>query len=382
MPMFQFALAFLAGNLWLQCQSIISLVYLTPLCLAYLCLRAVRCLRAWLPYSTLVAAIAGFMCAFVTAQVCLQEDLSPAFEGQELIVSGYVNDIPMRESYGQRFMFNIESSEVPLPKTIELTWYEESPRLSAGQRWQLHIKLKRRHGFANPGASDYEAQLFRRGIGATGYVTTKGDQRLLVQVDGLWVLKLRQRLVNQIAAAIPQSSMQGVIRGLSVGDQQAISDQAWQVFARTGTSHLMAISGFHVGMVAVITAWLGSWLIYFPQAQRFRITAQDLKAVFGMAGAIGYSLLAGMSVPTQRTLIMLAVYYGASYFRREVNVWHSYGLALVLVLIVDPLAALSVGAWLSFGAVAAILINQQGRLVPASGFKGFLSIQGLSLIHI
>lgn len=375
--MFRFALAFLAGNLWLQCQPVLSLVCLVPLCLAFICLRAVVYFRSWLPYSILTAALVGFIYAFVSAQVRLGQDLVTAFEGQDRSVTGYVSDIPVRETYGQRFMFNIEHSEVPLPKTIELSWYDDAPELSAAQRWQFNVRLKRRHGFANPGGADYEVQLFRRGIGATGYISTKGESRLLGNAEGLWILKLRQRLVDKITSAIPQARMQGVIRGLSVGDQQAIGAEAWQVFARTGISHLMAISGFHVGMVAVIGAWLGACLIYIPIAQRLRLTRQDLKAFFGLSTALGYSLLAGMSIPTQRTLIMLAVYYGAGYLRREVNVWNSYGLALLLVLIFDPFAPLSVGMWLSFGAVAAILINQQGRIAPASGWRGFLSIQGI-----
>ena len=380
--MFQSALAFLAGNLWLQCQPVLSLVYLIPLGIFFCCLQSVGAIRSLLPKSLLMAAIIGFVYAYLSAQVSLEQDLVPAFEGHDLTVSGYISDIPVHESYGQRFMFNIDRSPVPLPQVVELTWYEDAPQLRAAQRWQFNVRLKRRHGFSNPGGSDFEAQLFRRNIGATGYISTKGEHRLLGEAEGLWVLKLRQHLVNKIGQAIPNEQMQGVIRGLSVGDQQAISDEAWQVFARTGTSHLMAISGFHVGMVALIAAWLGSWLIYFPLSQRCRFTSQDLQALFGMAAALSYSLLAGMSIPTQRTLIMLGVYYGAGYLRRAVNVWHSYGLALLLVLIVDPFAPLSVGMWLSFGAVAAILINQQGRLAPASGWKGFLSIQGIVSIGL
>jgi competence protein ComEC len=171
--------------------------------------------------------------------------------------------------------------------------------------------------------------------------------------------------------------MQGVVRGLAVGDQQAISSEAWRVFARTGTSHLMAISGFHIGMVAVVFAWLGAWGVYLPMAQRWRITAPDLQAVFGMSAALGYSLLAGMSVPTQRTLIMLTVYFGARLLRRQVNPWHSFGLALLLVLLLDPFAPLAAGAWLSFGAVAVILLNQQGRVGRMPWWRSFLSMQGV-----
>ena len=148
-----------------------------------------------------------------------------------------------------------------------MTWYAPAPVIHAAERWQILVRLKRRHGFANPGGYDYEAQLFRQDLGATGYVRSSRDNQFLGLVNGLSVLKARAWLTEKIAASIPDSSMQGVVRGLSVGDQQSISDEEWRVFARTGTSHLMAISGFHIGMVAVVFAWIGSWLIYLPVAQ-------------------------------------------------------------------------------------------------------------------
>jgi competence protein ComEC len=154
------------------------------------------------------------------------------------------------------------------------------------------------------------------------------------------------------------------------------------VFARTGTSHLMAISGFHIGMVAWLFAWAGSRLVYLPMVQRWGWTVPDLRSLFGMSGALGYSLLAGMSVPTQRTLIMLAIYFGASLLRRAVNIWHSFGLALLLVLLIDPFAPLAIGAWLSFGAVAVILLNQHGRLARGPVWREFLNLQAVVTVGL
>jgi competence protein ComEC len=380
--MLQFSLAFLIGDLWLQWQPELTARYLvSPLCVA-----ALLWLTPWGRRRTttilIVAWLLGFSWAALQGQAQLRQELPATLEGQDLLVSGYVAEIPQQESYGRRFVLVVEHSKVAVPPRIELTWYSPAPIIRAAERWHLQVRLKRRHGFANPGGYDYESQLFRQGIGATGYVRNSELNQRLGLVTELRVLRARAWLTEAIAAAIPQASMQGVVRGLAVGDQQAVSSDAWQVFARTGTSHLMAISGFHIGMVAVVCAWLGSWLVYLPVAQRYRITKPDLQAVFGMSAALGYSLLAGMSVPTQRTMIMLAVYFGARLLRREVHVWHSFGLALLLVLILDPFAPLAVGAWLSFGAVAVILLNQQGRVGRPSWWRGFVSIQGVVSIGL
>lgn len=373
--MLWFALAFLAGNVWVQLLPALTLSHLLIPAGGAALLLALPICRRWLTTPAIVAFLLGLVWTAIHARAQLQHDLSPSLEGQDLVVTGHVDSIPELESYGVRFAFVIDTAAVALPPRIEVTWYDPPSIVHARERWQLQVRLKRRHGFANPGGFDYEAALFRQGIGATGYVRKSDANRLLGAVQGDYVLKARATLTDAIAAAIPQAAMQGVIRGLAVGDQQAIGSDAWRVFARTGTSHLMAISGFHIGMVAWLFAWLGSQLVRLPAAQRWRWSAPDLRAVFGMSAALGYSLLAGMSVPTQRTLLMLAVYFGAGLVRREINVWHSFGLALLLVLLVDPFAPLAMGAWLSFGAVAVILLNQVGRAARISGWRGFLSIQ-------
>lgn len=373
--MLRIALAFLLGDIWIQSLPRLTLSWLiVPVCAA-LALYALPSARRWFALSSIVAFLLGLVWTAAHAHVQLLRDLEPALEGRDLALTGHIASIPEVESYGVRLVFVPEAASVPLPARLQLTWYAPPAALHAGERWQLQVRLRRRHGFANPGGYDYEGQLFREGIGATGYIRESAWNRRLGVVSGERVLKLRAALTGAIARALPDAPMQGVVRGLAVGDQQAIGHEAWQVFARTGTSHLMAISGFHIGMVAWIFAWLGSRLVYWPAAQRRRWTAPDLRALFGMSAALGYSLLAGMSVPTQRTLMMLAVYFGAGLLRREVNVWHSFGLALLLVLLVDPFAPLAVGAWLSFGAVAAILLNQHGRLGRGPGWREFLNIQ-------
>ena len=373
--MLQFSLFFTLGTIWLHLQPELALTgLLIPVCL-FACWRLLPRSIYRLPWALIAAFMLGFSWAFIYAQFQLSHDLHPDQEGHELLISGYIADLPVQDEFGQRFIFNVEHCETVVPRKIELTWYLPAPKVQAGQRWQLLVQLKRRHGFANPGGYDYELQLFREGIGATGYVRASHANRFLGYKQGTSILRARQALTNKIAEAIPDSLMQGVIRGLAVGDQRAIPRAAWHVFARTGTSHLMAISGFHIGMVAMVFAWMGSALVYLPVAQRWRLTTIDLKAGFGLTGAFGYSLLAGMSLPTERTLIMLTVYFASRWYRREIHVWHNFGLALLLVQIFDPLATLSVGAWLSFGAVAVILINQHGRLTYRSGWQGFVSLQ-------
>lgn len=368
------AISFFLGDTWVQCVPLLTATWLlVPIICTWIVAALIR--RRITTYAS-VAFTLGVIWATTNGWWQLRDDLQPTLEDRDIAITGTITSIPQQEPYGLRFVFTTDSNEqARIPSKLQISWYSNNVQVHAGERWQLKLKLKRRHGFANPGGFDYDGQLFREGIGATGYVRESPDNKLLGIAAGNLILRIRASLIDRIAAAIPASTMQGVIRGLAVGDQQAITADQWQVFSRTGISHLIAISGSHIGMVAFAFAWFGGFLIYLPAGQRWKLTRPDLQAMMGLPAALGYSLLAGMSVPTLRTLVMIAVFFVTRMLRREVDVWHSYGIALLLVTLIDPFAPLAVGTWLSFGAVAVILLNQQGRVGNQSWWKAFLSLQ-------
>jgi len=374
--MLAIAMSFFLGDTWVQCLPALNFAYLfIPVALAVM---AVATLRSKTAIKCGLFFIAGIAWAWWHASMQLQDDLQRELEAKDVLIAGVIVSIPEYESYGVKFEFaTVKQSTTVLPARLQVSWYSRDVKVHAGECWQLMLKLKRRHGFANPGGFDYEGQLFREGIGATGYVRESRDNRLIAVASGNLVLRMRATLAEQISAAIPQSSMQGVVRGLAVGDQQAITSEQWQVFSRTGISHLIAISGSHIGMVALLFGWMGGGLIRLPAAQRLRLTRQDMQAALGLPAAVAYSLLAGTSVPTQRTLIMLAIFFIARVWRRETNIWNSFGLALFAVTLLDPFAPLAVGTWLSFGAVGVILLNRQGRLGRDKWWREFLGLQAV-----
>lgn len=373
--MLQFALAFLLGNGTVQLAPALDSPWLAVAAVGAL----VALLARW-PRGPVLAFLLGMVWVLWPAHARLSERLPPSLEGADLTISGHVASIPEIEPYGARFRFDVATAG--LPPHIELTWYER-PMARAGEHWRLTVRLKRPHGFANPGGYDYEAQLFRENIGATGYVRDAGShQRLADESPRYGVLRARAWLVERIRLALPAHPQQGVIRGLVVGDQQAIGSGQWRLFARTGISHLVAISGLHIGMIALLAAWLGGQFIRVPAAQRWRLAKPDLQALAGLSAAFGYSLLAGMSVPTQRTLIMLAVVFGARLSRRRLDIWQGFGLALLAVLLLDPFATLAVGTWLSFGAVALILLSLGARVRRPKLLGEFLRTQAVVTVGL
>lgn len=345
-------------DLWLT-----LLFWLLPLPLLALC-RLRRPMVLWLLFG------AGLNWALLDAQQRLHPSLSSELEGVPLQVVGVVDSLPQPEGRVLRFAFAVEQARqldgrpVQLPARLRLAWYNDYPAaFRPGQRWQLRLKLKRPHGYRNPGGFDYERWLFQQGIRATGYVLKQGDNRLLREdAGGYPLMRSRHALQQAIAQQLPGHSMRGIITALAIGERSGISDEQWQVLMATGTNHLVAISGLHVGLVAALCFWLVRWGWSFCPACCLRLAAPRAASLLAIAGATGYAALAGFSIPTQRALIMAVVVLGALFLLRPFSRMRLLILALWGVLLLDPISVLAPGFWLSFGAVAWIFYGMSGRL--------------------
>jgi competence protein ComEC len=367
----RFALAFLAG---LCCVHVLPRLPDSSFVIVLLIgIAAASILRA----NLLIVFALGIAWAWAHASARLADDLPRALEGEDLLVTGVVSSLPDLNDRDVRFALDVTQAAAGAPSRILLTWYDAEALPRTGESWQLLVRLKRRNGFANPGGFDYEAQLFRNGIGATGYV--RADSRnCRIEAAGFRRLvdQARQFTADRMASAVgSEGRMLGVLQGLAIGDTREMTTEQWRVFAATGTTHLMAISGLHISMLAAIAAWLGGAIVRWRGAQARGWCAVHGQAIAGSAAAIGYSLMAGFSIPTQRTALMLCIYFIARWYRRDIQVGHALGLALIGVLLIDPFAPLAVGAWLSFGAVAILVLALSGRLKRMGAGQSFVRAQ-------
>lgn len=369
--MWRIGIAFLIGHCCVHSLSVLPRLW------PWAGLLAVGMVLAGVLRSVVLAAlVCGFSLAWFHAHARLADDLAPELEGRDIVVVGHIASILDATNLDPQFEFDVEASDHAAPARLRLGWYDAQLRPNPGEKWRFVVRLKRRNGFANPGGFDYGGYLFRAAIGATGYI--RSDERnvkLAPAAASYSVLRARAWLAQRIAAAAGETKMLGILQGLAVGDTQAMLPQQWQVFAATGTSHLMAISGLHISMVAALAALAGGLIARWSGAQRLRLTAIHGQSIAGITAAVGYSLLAGMSIPTQRTLVMLCIYFAARWARRTIGVGNALGWSLIAVLIIDPFAPMSIGAWLSFGAVATIIAATAGRLRADSKVVGFARVQ-------
>ena len=320
----------------------------------------------------------GFVWAAAMAHTRMADALPLANEGIEISMTGVVASLPQTMERGLRFEFDVEASTVPVPSHISLTWNRNphvelaSPR--AGERWRCTVRLKRPHGNVNANGMDFEAWLLERDIRATGSVRLSDPHTLerldeLVWRPGYLVERVRQNIRDRFLAALPDAPYGGILVALAIGDQQAIAPDLWQVFSRTGITHLMSISGSHITMLAALAYFLSAWLWRRSSVLPLYVPVQHAAAIGGLAAAFAYCLLAGFAVPAQRTLYMLAVVALANLARREMAPSRVLALALLVVLLYDPWAVLAAGFWLSFGAVALLLLVGSGARERMHWFK-------------
>ncbi len=306
--------------------------------------------------------------AFVALRILLQTEYLPEPLSAEIAhqkshwAAGWVSSIPKKSSRSVRFVLAANRLDGhQFLHGFNLSWYGKFPVLHAGDYWRLPVKLKPAHSSHNPGGGNYLHWLLSHNIVATGYVKNKPPAQKLKENDDFYLTRVRQFIADQIRSSIHDAQLASIIIALTVGSRVNMSAQVWQVFQNTGTSHLVAISGLHIGLMAGAGFWLLSWLakcfprllLYYPASYFGRFGALVLASI--------YALLAGLAIPTQRALIMLLVFIAAEFLHREVSVWKRLFLALLIILAIDPSAWSTASFWLSFCAVSMIAYSLLGR---------------------
>lgn len=323
----------------------------------------------------LLAFFLGFLWVSIQVHWHFDKQLPENLQGQPLTVVGTIASIPSFKDQNAHFEFDIERSEAwQHPGRVQLTWREYQQQTKTkpkvGEKWKLTLKLKRPRAYANPGSFDTERHFFQNRLHAKGSVISsyRSQAYTALKLEDSFLNhpldRLRARIREIFSEHLKGRAMGGLITALVVGIQDDITEDQWAVFRNTGTAHLMAISGLHVGLVAGF-AFLSIMMLWACLPSKYlKIPAPWIGAVGALTTALVYALLAGFSIPTQRSLVMVTLLMLGFLSKRIISGWRSYCLALGLILIWDPLSTLTVGFWLSFGAVGVILYGMGGRLKP------------------
>ena len=244
-----------------------------------------------------------------------------------------------------------------------VSWYDP-PALAVNDRWRLTLRLRPPAGFANPDSFDYGAWLWREGLGATGYVRHSPP----AERQAVAPFSLRQSALAFLDRHYPEGLGRRWLAALTLGAAERLNDDDWSLLNASGTTHLVVVSGLHVGLVATCVLWLMRGLARCVTPGRWRMAVWPW--VMAGVAASGYAWLAGLEPPAFRALVMTLVGLWVACGRHAPGPWQAWWLAFSLVVLADPLSLWRPGLWLSFLAVAWLILIWQGRSRP-QGLKGW-----------
>ena len=330
------------------------------------------------PFINLIDGLLLFLLATIYAQSVAQSQLNsrlPSYlDGADITITGTVVGLVERhelESYRQqdfyqRFLFKVDKfTNEPLnesdqqashyrPRLIQINNYQYL-NLQSGQHWQFTVRLKQPRGNSNPGGFDYVRYLFAQRIDATGYIRSENTSQLINHGQANRLTAIRASRVDALAEPLASLNNEGLLKALLLGDRSHLKPHNKQLLKRTGTSHLLAISGLHIGVAALFAALLVKgllWLLPFAMHYWPRVI---IIAVAALPIASFYAIVAGFSLSTRRALIMLSCFLVIVLLRRQTHLLQTLSLAALIILVIDPLSVLSPGFWFSFSAVAILL---------------------------
>jgi competence protein ComEC len=332
-------------------------------------------LRTWRAARCLALLLGGLCLSGLVVARWQALRLPPGGAEQRVLLEGQIIDVPARDGAEVRCDARVRvlagPGTGPQPRRARLRWrVAAAPRV--GERWQWLARLEPAADTANFHGLDAQRLAFRDGVHLHARVLPSAmNTRLALASQS--VDTVRARIAARISSRVADPDAAGLITALAVGITDGMSTDQWRVFNATGTTHLVAISGMHVTLFAVLA--FGAARLAWRLVPGRRMERETFALVSGLLAAGGYALLAGFSVPTQRTWLMLAVFAAARMAARPLDAARTWSLALMLVLLLDPLAPLAAGFWLSFVAVGVILLLETTSLARRDRWVSLVRLQ-------
>lgn len=310
--------------------------------------------------------LAGYALGCHAALARADDQLAAALDGNTVELDAWVADLPQPVHAGVRLLLagSAEARALGVPARVSVLLPQALAQRqppSGGECRHVRLRLQPQHGLLNFGGFDAEAWAWSAGIGASGKVLAS---KPCEHGQAPWwaaLERLRDRVRARLQQVLDGRPGAGIVVALAVGDQGGVTPEQWTLLWRSGIGHLVSISGVHVTLLAGVLRQLceRGWRCS-ARACRW-LPASRPAQLASLVAALGYALLAGFSVPTRRTLFMLAATALCERLGCRPAAGRVFWMAAAATLGSDPFAALSPSFWLSFGAVGGLILADQGR---------------------
>lgn len=275
------------------------------------------------------------------------------YDNKNIEIEGKIISIP---SYTQhKTQFYLQTSEFG---KVLVNCYKNCESLNYHDVILGQIKLKKPRNFNNPGGFDYVNFLRARhvfwlgGLGSFKIISTKNYKATNL-------LLMRHKLSERLNKLHLDLRTIAIIKALSIGIADGLTQDDWRIFRNTGTIHLLVISGAHIGFIASMMFFLTKYLWSRTFISLFTIPSQRIASIFALVAAIIYSGLAGFSVSVQRALVACTFMLARNFLQVKYSKWQAWRIGLLVILLIEPHFVLIPGFYLSFIAVATLIISNE-----------------------
>jgi competence protein ComEC len=241
--------------------------------------------------------------------------------------------------------------------------------LRYGDRIRLIAKLYHPRNFNNPGGFNYRRSLACKGIWVTGYVKKDTGIATMARGRGNPFLQLieawRERIRTLLEMSAPVET-RGIMRALILGEREGIPQEVKEEFVVAGVAHIIAISGLHMGIIALVVFLAIKWSLRRSETLALALNIQKISALATIPPLVLYTFIAGARISTLRAAIMIVIYLISILLDRQRNLYNTLAVAALLILLVSPSSLFDVSFQLSFVAVLAILylVHRFSELFP------------------
>jgi competence protein ComEC len=252
-----------------------------------------------------------------------------------------------------------------------ITVKEYGGNLRYGDRIRFICRLSHPRNFNNPGAFDYRRFLACKDIWVTGYLEKDTGIAVIARARGNAFFHLveawRDRIRILLNGTTPPET-QGILKALILGEREDIPEGVKEEFVVAGVAHVIAISGLHMGIIALVIFFLAKWAFRWSETITLTLNIFKAAAAVTIPPLILYTFIAGARMPTIRAAIMIIIYLLSILLDRQRNLYNTLAVAALVILLVSPPSLFDVSFQLSFTAVLAILylVPRLSTIIPRS----------------
>ena len=250
-----------------------------------------------------------------------------------------------------------DNADTPVEGLVLLN-VEGRREFNYGDAIRFATRLKVPHNFQNPGGFDYVKYLRYKGIMVRGFIRDAATIVILRENQGNIFKQRLERFRADLKKFIMEnsSSPEGeIIQAMILGDQKEIPKEVMENFNKTGTTHIIAISGFNIGIIAFLSFIIIRIIMKSSTYLLLRFNIIKVSTIFAIVPVIIYTFIAGMGISVIRAAIMAVTFMIAVIFGKDRDLYNSLVLAALIILAVSPPSLFDISFQLSFMAVWAIL---------------------------